>query len=171
MSTRPFLIRPMQADDVPGMLAVQAECYPPHMNEPASVLLARWQACGDTAWVACDPKGQVVAYLVGYWSRWGKVSPLGQAFQHAAEPEVLYLHDLAIGLAVRGQGAAQALVAVARQACQAAGLQGMTLVSVNGSLAFWQRMGWAVMALDAVGQAALATYADDAVHMGWRPEA
>jgi hypothetical protein len=32
-------------------------------------------------------------------------------------------------------------------------------------------MGWAVMALDAVGQVALATYADDAVHMGWRPEA
>lgn len=167
MSTRPFQIRPMQADDVPGMLIVQAECYPPPMNEPASVLLARWQACGDTAWVACDPRGQVVAYLVGYWSRWGKVSPLGQAFRHAAEPEVLYLHDLAIGRSLRGQGAAQALLSVARRACSDRGMQGITLVSVNGSQPFWQRMGWDILVLDAAGQHALTTYADDAVCMGW----
>ncbi|TBO30253.1 GNAT family N-acetyltransferase [Aquabacterium lacunae] len=169
MSTRPILIRPMQADDVPAMLAVQAQCYPPHMNEPADVLLARWQACGDTAWVACDAQGQVAAYLVAYRSVWGKVSPLGQAFAHAAQPEVLYLHDLAIGQALRGQGAAQALVAAARQLAQAQALQGSTLVSVNGSLAFWQRLGWQVMSLEAAGQRALATYADDAVYMGWRP--
>jgi GNAT superfamily N-acetyltransferase len=157
----------MQADDVPAMLAVQAQCYPPHMNESADVLLARWQACGDTAWVACDAQGQVAAYLVGYWSRWGKVSPLGQAFAHSLDPEVLYLHDLAIGRSLRGQGAAQALLAVAQQVCADRGMQGMTLVSVNGSQPFWQRMGWQVLTLDAAGQQALTSYAGDAVCMGW----
>jgi ribosomal protein S18 acetylase RimI-like enzyme len=158
-------IRPMQAADVPGMLAVQAQCYPLHMNEPAEVLLARWQACPDTAWVACDVHGHVQAYLVGYWSRWGKVSPLGQAFAHSHDPEVLYLHDLAIGRTCRGQGAAQALLAVAQQACVDRGMQGITLVSVNGSQPFWQRLGWDAVTLDAIGQQALLTYADDAVCM------
>lgn len=160
-------IRPMRAADVPGMLVVQAECYPSHMHEPAEVLLARWQACGDTAWVACDAQGHVQAYLVGYWSRWGKVSPLGQAFAHSPAPEVLYLHDLAIGRSLRGQGTAQALLAVAQQACADRGMQGITLVSVNGSQPFWQRMGWRALTLDAAGQQALTTYADDAVCMGW----
>lgn len=170
-STRRGAIRPMRADDVPAMLQVQAQCYPPHMNESAEVLMARWAACPDTAWVAEDARGQVAAYLVGYRSCWGQVSPLGEAFAHAAQPEMLYLHDLAIGHALRGQGAAQALVAEARRAASVQALEGLTLVSVNGSLAFWQRLGWRVMPLDATGQQALTTYADDAVYMGLRLEA
>ena len=33
------LLRPMMDEDLHGVLAVQAACYPPHMQEPRGVLL------------------------------------------------------------------------------------------------------------------------------------
>jgi GNAT superfamily N-acetyltransferase len=135
-------IRPMLACDVPAMLAVQAQCYEPAMNEPGDVLLARLAACPDTAWVALQASGQVGAYLVAYRSSLGKVAPLGHAFSHSPDADVLYLHDLAIGTRSRGQGVAQRLVAHARQQAAAAGLRGLALVSVNDTVPFWQRMAF-----------------------------
>lgn len=134
----------MQAADVPAMLAVQAQCYEPAMNEPGEVLLARFEACPDTAWVAVAPTGEVGAYLVAYRSHLGKVTPLGHAFAHAPGADVLYLHDLAIGTALRGQGVAQQLLGHARAQAAQQGLRGLALVSVNGTVAFWQRMGFQV---------------------------
>ena len=52
-------IRLMQGEDVPAMLGIQAQCYPPSMNESAQVLTARHARCGETAWVAVDAAGEV----------------------------------------------------------------------------------------------------------------
>jgi ribosomal protein S18 acetylase RimI-like enzyme len=158
-------IRPMQAQDVPAMLRVQAQCYEPAMNEPGEVLLARFVACPDTAWVALDGQGQVGAYLVAYRSRVGKVTPLGHAFAHARDADVLYLHDLAIGTALRGRGVAQQLVQHGRDHARLRGLQGLALVSVNDTVAFWQRMGLAVVPVQGDAACALGTYPQPAHHM------
>lgn len=158
-------IRPMRADDVPAMLQVQAQCYPAHMNESGDVFLARWQACPDTAWVLPDAHDQALAYLVAYRSQVGAVSPLGAAFVHAGPANALYLHDLAIGLGARGQGAAQALVAHACSQAQREGLGALSLVSVNESLAFWQRMGFFVEPVSATAQAHLDSYQNQAIYM------
>ena len=158
-------IRPMQAQDVPAMLAVQAQCYEPAMNEPCEVLLARFAACPDTAWVALDAHGQVGAYLVAYRSCLGKVTPLGHAFAHAPQPDVLYLHDLAIGTALRGQGVAQQLVGHARQQARHEGLRGLALVSVNGTVAFWQRLAFECGGLSPESEPMLNTYPGKAQYM------
>ncbi len=163
-----MLIRPMRLDDVPALLAVQAQCYPAAMNESAEVFVARWQACGDTAWVAADAHDAAQAYLVGYRSRWGSVSALGQPFVHAQAAQALYLHDLAIGLPLRRQGVAQALVRHAHAEAQRHALQGLALVSVNESQAFWQGQGFQVTAVDAAGQVALSSYGTQALYMTCR---
>lgn len=161
-------IRPMQATDVPAMLMVQAQCYEAGMNEPGEVFLARFAACPDTAWVALDAQGQVGAYLVAYRSCQGKVTPLGHAFEHAAHADVLYLHDLALGTALRGKGVAQQLVQHARHHALVSGLQGLALVSVNDTVAFWQRMGLEVVPVEGEALLALATYPQPAHHMRCR---
>ena len=163
--SHPVPIRAMRLDDVDALLGVQAECYPPAMNEPAAVLAARWQACPDTAWVALGPDGQVGAYLVACRSRRGYVTPLGAALAHHPQADVMYLHDLAIGRALRGQGVAARLVGAAREAARVAGLQGLALVSVNDTVSFWQGFGLQPAPVDAGGEQALGTYQGRAVYM------
>jgi GNAT superfamily N-acetyltransferase len=155
----------MQAHDVPAMLAVQAQCYELAMNEPGGVLQARFEACPDTAWVALSASGQVGAYLVAYRSCLGKVTPLGAAFEHAPHADVLYLHDLAIGTGLRGQGVAQQLVAHARCEAAAMGLSGLALVSVNGTVPFWQRMAFECGVPNAESEPMLNTYPGHAQYM------
>jgi ribosomal protein S18 acetylase RimI-like enzyme len=158
-------IRPMLGSDVPAMLEVQAQCYEPAMNESAEVLLARHEACPDTAWVALDAQGPVAAYLVAYRSCLGKPTPLGHAFEHVPDADVLYLHDLAIGATLRGQGVAQQMVLHARVQARAMGLRGLALVSVNDTVGFWQRMGFEIAQADAISELALNTYPGHARYM------
>jgi ribosomal protein S18 acetylase RimI-like enzyme len=46
-------VRAMREDDLAAVLAVQAACYPPAMQEAAAVLLARLRAAPATTLVAC----------------------------------------------------------------------------------------------------------------------
>lgn len=158
-------IRPMQAQDVAAMLAVQRQCYPPDMNESAEVFLARHEACPDTAWVALDAQGQVGAYLVAYRSCLGKVTPLGHAFAHLPAANALYLHDLAIGVALRGQGLAALLVQHARAQAAAMGLHALALVSVNDTVNFWRGLGFEAAPVSGDAARALQSYVQPARHM------
>jgi hypothetical protein len=58
----------MAHGDLAGVLDVQAACYPPAMQEPAHVVLARLAASPGTVLVARDHAG-VCAYLFAYPSR------------------------------------------------------------------------------------------------------
>lgn len=161
-----IVVRAMRPDDLDAIVEVQAQCYPPDMNEPASLLAARLQACPETAWVAVDPGTDVPgAYLVGYRTLLGKVSPLGGAFAHHPQADGLYLHDLAIGRALRGRGVAQLLVAHARSRALEWELAGLALVSVNDTVAFWQGQGFEPADVTPQGRAALDTYPGRAVYM------
>lgn len=160
------VVRAMRAADLEAVVRIQAQCYPPDMNEAAGLLQARLAACPDTAWVAVDAATDAPgAYLVGYRTVLGKVSPLGAAFEHHARADGLYLHDLAIGQALRGRGVAQALVSHARAQARRWGLAGLALVSVNDTVDFWRGQGFEVAQVTPQGQAALDTYSGRAVYM------
>ena len=154
-------IGPMARGDLADVLDVQAACYPPAMQEPAHVVLARLAASPGTVLVARDDAG-VCAYLFAYPARLGKVTPLGGAFAVPAEPDTLYLHDLAVAPRAAGQGVARTLVARLHDDAAARGLRHAALVSVQDSLAFWQSLGYAPAAGDG---AALATYPCPAQYM------
>lgn len=159
-------VRPMRTADLGAVAEIQAQCYPPQMNEAPGLLAARLAACPDTAWVAVDVVTDAPgAYLVGYRTLLGKVSPLGSDFAHHARPDGLYLHDLAIGPALRGQGVAQRLVDHARAQAAGWGLAGLALVSVNDTVAFWRGQGFETAPVTPQGQAALDTYWGTAVYM------
>lgn len=165
----PALCRPMRPSDLDGVLAVQAACYPAAFNEAASVLRARLAAAPDTAWVA-ERDGVLCAYLVGYRSQRGLVTPLGGDFHPAARPDTLYLHDLAVIPAAAGLGCGSALVARAAATAAHERLE-MALVAVGDAQDFWLRQGFrpAATVSDPMQRAHLASYPGGACYMRRAP--
>lgn len=160
-----LLLRRLTRADLPAVMTVQAACYPPAMVEAAATLQRRLAAAGDHVWVAAADDA-VHAYLFAYPSRLGKVTALGADFAVPAGADCLYLHDLAVAPAAAGLGLGPALVRHAWAAAVAAGLRHSALVSVQGSRAFWTRLGYrehAPLAADAGD--ALATYAGAACYL------
>lgn len=160
-----LLLRRLTRADLPAVMAVQADCYTPAMVEPEDTLRRRLAVAGDFAWVAAADE-DVRAYLVGYPSRLGKVTALGAAFTVAADPDCLYLHDLAVSPRAAGSGLGPALVRHAWAAAQDRGLAQSALVSVQDSRPFWERLGYEdAGATDAAGRAALASYGGGACYL------
>jgi ribosomal protein S18 acetylase RimI-like enzyme len=157
------MMRPMTEADLEGVLAVQAACYPPAMQEAAAVVLARLRAAPGTTLVASD-EGGVCAYVFAYPSLRGKVTPLGAQFALPDAPDTLYIHDLAVAPRALGRGLARGLAHALMERGQAHGLRHAALVSVQDSRRFWEGLGYR---FDAARRAcaALASYPDGALYM------
>lgn len=156
-------VRSMNETDLPAVLAVQAACYPPAMQEAAAVVLARLRAAPGTTLVASDEEG-VCAYVFAYPSRLGQLTPLGAPFLLADAPDTLYIHDLAVAPRALGRGLARALAQALMARGRAQGLRHGALVSVQDSRRFWEGLGYR---LDAARPPCpvLASYPDGALYM------
>lgn len=158
-------IRRMKPEDVAFVNHVQTECYSPFMQEDEATIRERLRLAPDTAWVAED-EGGVCAYLVGYRSVVGKVTPLNAVFEIPQSTDALYLHDLAVSRRGKGRGIGKALVQAACEQAHEEGLAYSALVSVQNSKAFWERLGFAEWAGLSEGQRAnLNTYEGPAFYM------
>ena len=158
-------LRLMTQDDIPKVLALQAECYGSGMNESEAVFRSRLSAAPDSAWLAADTQGPL-AYLVSYRSRLGRLTMLGGAFAPAAVPDCLYLHDLAVSQRAQGNGLARRLVEHALALARAEGLTYSALVSVQDSHRFWRSRGydiWDQLSADEFDK--LASYGEPGCYM------
>lgn len=165
MSNRPpepATIRTMSEADLHAVLAVQAACYPPAMQEAAEVVLARLRTAPGTVLAACDAQG-LCAYVFAYPSRLGAVTPLGAGFVPAPDADTLYIHDLAVAPRSLGQGLARRMVAALLDANKA--LSWAALVAVQDSRRFWEGQGFTVQDAGEEGARGLATYPDGALYM------
>jgi len=157
------LPRPLAAQDLPGLLAVQQACYGAAFAESADVFARRLASPANCSLVIAQG-GRVLAYLAAYRSLLAKVTPLHGDFEPAPTPDTLYLHDMAVLPDCAGRGLAGQLLAALH--AQGAGLRHSALVSVQGSQAYWQRRGYAEHQLhDAVQRQRLASYGAQAVYM------
>lgn len=166
-----FILRPMLDADLAAVLAVQAACYPPAMQEAADVVLARLRAAPETCLVACEGEGEngtVCAYVFAYASRLGAVTPLGAGFSPAPDADTLYIHDLAVAPHALGRGLARRLTAELAVLGLARGLPHAALVAVQDSRRFWEGLGFAGHPPGAMVAAALATYPGGALYMARR---
>lgn len=158
-------VRPLCLADLPGLQAVQRQCYGADLVEGTDVFARRLaHPANCSAVIAQD--GQVRAYLVAYRSCWGQVTPLHGDFSDHPTPDTLYLHDLAVLPELGGQGMAARLLHTLWQGAQRRGLQRAALVSVQGSQGFWQHHGYVAYTLqDTAQRERLAAYGRDAVYM------
>jgi ribosomal protein S18 acetylase RimI-like enzyme len=155
-------IRPMREADLHAVLAVQAACYPPAMQEAAAVVQARLRTAPETVLVACDAAG-VCAYVFAYPSRLGAVTPLDAGFAPAPDADTLYIHDLAVAPRALGRGLARRLVAFLLASSGA--LPYAALVAVQDSRRFWEGQGFAVRETGEEGAQHLASYPGCAMYM------
>jgi len=155
----------MGVDDLDAVLAVQAACYPPSMQEAAGVVLARLAVAPNTCLVAVDAGG-ICGYLFAYPSLLGVVTPLGAAFEPASQPDTLYLHDLAVAPRAHGCGLARRLVTQLLAQASRQGIAASSLVSVQETATFWASLGYRPADVDCPqSRVALATYPGAARYM------
>lgn len=160
-----LLLRPIREDDLEAVLAVQAACYPPVMQEAAEVVLSRIRAAGPSSFVA-ECAGQVLAYVFAYRSSQGAVTPLDAHFDVRDDGDTLYIHDLSVSPAATGQGLARRLVERLQALARELGLTCCALVSVQDSQRFWEGLGFReTVCADAPARLALASYPPVAVYM------
>src|SRR3990167_6716775 len=159
------VVRPLALSDLADLLAVQLACYGEGFVESGDVFARRLASPANCSLVL-EQGGVVCAYLAAYRSVRGKVTPLHGDFEAVAQPDTLYLHDMAVLPAHAGKGLARALLQpLWAQGC-AHGLRHSALVSVQGSQAYWERQGYALRPLeDATQRARLTSYGEGAVYM------
>lgn len=142
-----FTLRPIVADDLPGILAVQQACYGDGFLEPAEALASRWTRSPAMCLVALRD-AEVIGYLLSHaWHAWAPPK-LHVPLPAADAPDVLwFVHDMAIAHAGRGQRLGERLYATALATAQAQGLRHARLVAVQGADVFWRRLGYRAAAL------------------------
>ena len=165
MGAGAVFVRAMRADDLDAVLAIQLACYGAGFVEDGALIARRLAAAPHTGWVA-GRDGAVRAYLAAYPSVAGKLTALHGEFEVAQKADALYLHDLAVHPAASGLGLGPRLVRHAWDHAMQAGWRLSTLVSVQASVGFWERLGYSTAQPEgAQQQARLATYPGTSVYM------
>ena len=161
----PIILRAIREDDLDAVLAVQAACYPPVMQEAGEVVRSRIRAAGASSFVA-ECAGELVAYVFAYRSSQGAVTPLDAQFEVNEAGDAMYIHDLSVSPAAAGQGLARQLVERLQALAREQGLACCALVSVQDSQRFWEGMGFRASACaDEPARLALASYPPVALYM------
>lgn len=139
----PFTLRAMAATDQSAVLALQAQCYTEIVPEDWAALDAKRCGSPRTCLVA-EAAGGPLAYIVAVPVKYPGLPKLNSSvFVPRADADMLYIHDLAVGLAGRGTGAGQQLVAAVLREGAALRLRRAVLVAIQGSAPFWSRFGFA----------------------------
>lgn len=160
-----FELRLMHVDDLPEILDIQLQVYSDELQETPQVIAERLAQVPDLALVAEDTQG-VCGYLFSYRSQRGAITPLDALFVEPQHSDCLYLHDLAVAPRALKRGIGPSLVKHKLQMARQAGLLHCSLVSVQESARFWQRMGFQQQqASQPQQQAALESYGVPAMYM------
>lgn len=153
-------LRLMHAEDLPEIMDIQLEIYSDELQESPETVAQRLAQVPDLAIVAEDQHG-ICGYLFSYRSQRGAITPLDGAFVEPTHSDCLYLHDLGVAPRAGRRGIGPSLVKHKLQIARQAGLQHCSLVSVQDSAPFWQRMGFQKQSVINKQQArALNTYGD-----------
>lgn len=154
-------------DDLSDVIALQAQCYVPKFLERPAAFAAKLRATAvlQTCWIARRvADGQALAYAVSLPVCWEAFPALDDdGFALPPAPQLLYLHDLAVAPAGRGQGLAAQLLARVAERAAALGLAELGLIAVQDSAAYWRSHGFEEpAALEAALARKLASFGRDA---------
>jgi ribosomal protein S18 acetylase RimI-like enzyme len=158
-------IRPMDFADFPSILAIQALCYTELVPESEQSLQAKLRASPATCNVVCL-QGSVIGYLIAV--PWSFASPpLLNAATCAlpAQPDSLYLHDMAIAPAARKVGAGRILVERFIEQVAELNFNCASLVAVQDSKSYWRRYGFQPVPQTAILKAKLLSYGANVEYM------
>lgn len=134
--------RPMHPADIPGVARVSDQVHG-DFTEQAAVYAER-QSLYPAGCRVLAAGEDVRGYLIAHPWRADLPAPPLDTLVGAlpGDPDILYLHDLALLPAARGSGAGSAAVAIALAVARAAQMPAIALVAVNGADRFWAARGF-----------------------------
>lgn len=137
-------IRPARMADLPAIMRIQAQCYTAIVPESAASMGAKIQASPDTCLVAsAGTDADLCAYFLAVPWRFDSPPSLDQAHcTLPAEPDCLYLHDLAVAPARRSTGAGHALVQKMLAVFRDSPFDKACLIAIQGARTYWQKHGF-----------------------------
>ncbi|WP_262027529.1 GNAT family N-acetyltransferase [Microvirga sp. Mcv34] len=155
--------RPMTAEDLDEVQVLADTIHVDH-PEDREVLAERRRLYPQGCLMMIED-GRAIGYALTHPWRLGEPPPLNEPLGKLPEaPTTYYIHDVALLPTARGKGyAAQAANRLIEHA-RAAGFDNLSLVAVNRSQAFWERIGFRVLTRSGL-EAKLTSYGPDAVLM------
>ncbi|GLH80639.1 N-acetyltransferase [Bradyrhizobium sp. SSBR45G] len=155
--------RAMRPDDLAAVDAVAARVHP-DFPEDAAVFAERLRLYPQGCRVLAAADGEVVGYVVSHPWHGGQPPALNVLIGSIPAPaSTYYIHDLALRPEVRGSGAASRIVDALIGHARTRGLTSLSLTAVNGSVAFWRKQGFVVVAPRVDGT--MSSYGEDARQM------
>ena len=154
----------MAPADLDGVAGIALIGFPDHF-EGRDCFENRLTLWPRGCFVLADETDRPLGYLVAYpWTR--DAAPTLNTLIQAVPTDagVLYLHDLALTPAVRGQGWSKPAVKAVIDLAKAGGWPTLALVAVNDAADFWRGHGFAVRKAPGMADK-LASYGPDARYM------
>jgi len=155
--------RPMTPDDMDDVERI-AEVAHPGFPEAGEVLAEKLALHPAGCFILEATDGSAIGYLLSHPWRSTDAPALDTLIGELPEPEVYYIHDIALLPASRGMRAGEAAVRQVETHARELGIDRIALVAVNKSTGFWQRQGFQ-SSTDPKWAAKLASYGSDAVYM------
>lgn len=162
-----FQAQSLAESDVSEILNVQSLCFPSVEPESAKSFSNKIKQSPDTCW-GIFKQNKLKAYLIAL--PWVAGSPLNlnQEDVTCANPNCLYLHDLAVLKEMQGSGAAQTLLSCFFEALRSSSFRRAALVAIQGSKPYWQRHGFQTQATSKAVNDKLDSYGTEAFYMEYR---
>lgn len=131
----------LEPADIPALCAIAARLHP-GLPERAEVFAEKLRLF-PAGCRKLQLDGRLIGYALGHPWKLGTAPEL-DALMGAlpAEPDCLYLHDVAILPEGRGGGAAGAYVSYLEVLARKLGLGHLALVSVYGTVPLWEKLGF-----------------------------
>lgn len=155
--------RPMTPQDLSRVAALADAIHPAYPEDPA-VFAERLRLYPHGCHVLAGA-GDLIGYALTHPWRMAEPPPLNARL--GAIPQdasTYYVHDVALLPAARGRGYASQLVGLLARHARAAGFGNLSLVAVNGSGGFWERLGFRASAVPGL-DGKLSSYGSDAMLM------
>ena len=136
-------LRPATAADLPAIVRIQAACYSAITPEDPEAYLHKLAIAPDCAFAMDSPQTGVLAYVFALPIALAEPPALNaHGFTITNAANCLYLHDMAIDPAARGQGLSAPLMAAFFAAVRQRHLSWCSLIAIQDSSAFWRRYGF-----------------------------
>jgi GNAT superfamily N-acetyltransferase len=154
----------MRPDDIEAVTGVARLSFPDHFEDRAC-FQNRLALYPRGCFVLAESEGAARGYLIAYPWKAESAPPLNTVIEGLPpQPDLIYLHDLALHPEARGGGVTGAIVERLAEQATEDGWPAIALVAVNDAVGFWSRHGFVEQPAEAMA-AKLASYGADARYM------
>jgi GNAT superfamily N-acetyltransferase len=156
--------RLMRPTDIDAVVGVARLSFPDHFEDRAC-FQNRLALYPRGCFVLAESEGAARGYLIAYPWKAESAPPLNTVIEGLPpQPDLIYLHDLALHPEARGGGVTGAIVERLAEQATEDGWPAIALVAVNDAVGFWSRHDFVEQPAEAMA-AKLASYGADARYM------